>query len=216
MLGVASSEASNLTLTIPDLVRPQRLRPIPAADFDSHASLSPEPSYNGDSGSAWNLTMPAKTSPRGNLTVSEVATESYYNLAGLSFDLQMVGSGAPDRNDEYAVFAYNGEYNTFEFGVRMSLSDNIVKGYILYPSPGKAYVVRETDLFPNDGKTHNYSITRDGDRVYFSVDGRDCGYLTGYSLEGNYHRVTATAHRTSDSWDSKGYYMVIADPELLA
>ncbi len=214
ILGVASSEASNMTLKMPDLIDAQRLRPIPASDFASHASLSPEPSYNWDTGSAWNLTIPAKTSPKGDLTISDVASKRGYNLTGLYFDLQMVGGGAPDRDDEYAVFAYNGEYNTFEFGVRMSLSDNIVKGYILYTPPGKSYVVRETDLFPNDCRTHHYALKREGERVSFTVDGRECGYLTGYSLEGNYHRVTATAHRTSDSWASESHYMVFANPKL--
>lgn len=177
-------------------------------DWNSYACAAPPP-QNGESESSWVLAMPSQTSPSGELTVSDVVSMDEYLIEKLSFDLQMVGSGGLDRLDEYAVFASVQPYNTYEFGIRMSVCDGVIKGYTIHTPPGQNYVIKEVDLLVNDGQMHHYEMEVRGNSVYFSVDGGPMRSISGHSFGGDLYGLTATAHRTTDGWASEGFYMVL-------
>ncbi len=126
----------------------------------------------------------------------------------------MVGSGGKNRLDEYAVFASVQPYNKFEFGIRMSVSDGKVMGYIIYTPNGQNYILKEVDLFQNDELKHHYDIEVQEDRVGFSVDESPFNYIIGYSFSGQDYGITATAHRITDGWGSEGFNMVFENPQF--
>jgi len=203
---------SNAEVPIQEAIQDEQLA-FPVADFAFYSNIAPLPLLRGPGECSWILEMPSRTSPDGALTVSDVITKSEYVIERLAFDVQMVGSGGLDRLDEYAVFASVQPYNTFEFGIRMSVSDGVVKGYTIYTPPGQDYVIREVDLLKNDGLRHHYEIVVQGDRVYFTVDGGPAKYIWGYSFGDDQYSLIATAHRTTDGWASEDFYMLFENPK---
>jgi hypothetical protein len=117
--------------------------------------------------------------------------------------------GGLDRLDEYAVFASVQPYNTLEFGIRMSVSDGVVKGYIIHTPYGQDYIIREVDLIKNDELKHHYEIMVQETRVSFTVDGRSPKYIEEYSFGDEKYYLIATAHRVTDGWSSSGFFMLI-------
>jgi hypothetical protein len=147
----------------------------------------------------------------GQLSGSDAVTLNSYVIQKVDFDAVF---NTPKINapgfDEMAVFAASNTvtYKGTEFGIRLSLKDGFIYGYIQEPNGSQDHVkFLMLKLTLNDGITHHYTLTRLGPKISFSINGVTYGYLT-YSSRNSYANLTfsvnAVVHRVTHDWTSNG------------
>jgi hypothetical protein len=154
--------------------------------------------------------FPSRTR-EGQLSGSDAVTLNSYVIQKVNFDVVFSTSkiNAPGF-DEMVVFATSNTvtYKGTEFGIRLSLKDGFVYGYIQEPNSSQDQVkFLMLKLTLNDGITHHYTLTRLGPKILFSINGVTYGYLTypsGDTYANMTFSVNAVVHRFTDGWTSNG------------
>jgi len=146
---------------------------------------------------------------QGLMAGSDSISLSAYPMQRMDFDATFTD---PSTNaagfDEMVVFAASNtvSYNGTEFGIRLSLADGFIYGYIQEPD-GSGVNFQMTKLMYDDGMMHHYTMIALGSRVSFYIDGVPCGYLnfpTPVDYSSLTFSVCTVVHRFTDGWSSGG------------
>ena len=187
---------------------------VPASSFYWGSGWPPAPTYLGSN--TWKI--PEPVAPNSGMLTSDVIGKTFYKTNAYGFNAQFVSNGGAHDiwSDEYAIFATNdtAKWTGFEFGIRMSLADNIVRFYTQYVDINKQPHFDQLTLFTNDGRTHSFTLTIVSDSlIRVTVDKSTFNYShPKATFLSNTYTFVATAHRTSGGWDELPDYFVFAHP----
>jgi len=153
---------------------------------------------------------------QGQIAGSDAITSNTYSIQQVDFDATFTTPKIGALGfDEMVIFATSNTftYKGTEFGIRMSLMDGLVCGYIQEPTGIPGEVDFQTlNLMPNDGITHHYTLIVGDSQVSFYIDGINYGYLnfgSNNDLSNTAFSLCAVVHRFSDNWDSNGDNMTV-------
>jgi hypothetical protein len=151
----------------------------------------------------------------------DIISNEAYALGGVDFAATFQGAAiAPDSFDEMVFFVTDDIVNwtSQEFGVRCSLKDNIIYGYVQDGNgqAGGCSFFKNVPLGTGDGTEHVYKISMQNfqaDYIFnFYIDNNLAGTITRSSLAdytGKSYYVVMTTHRWENGWDSTGLGMSI-------
>jgi hypothetical protein len=189
-------------------------------DFHSHASRpgsSLSPQLNRD---LFYIPVAAndKDCPQVFL---DIISNGDYSLDGIEFAATFKGASvAPNPYDEMVFFVTDdiSYWTSQEFGVRCSLKDNVIYGYV-QDGNGKAggcSFFKDVPLGTGDGTEHSYKIIvqrLQSDYLFnFYIDNTLVGNITHSSLSdytAKKYYIVMTTHRWENGWDSTGLGMLI-------
>lgn len=220
MTAVLLAAAAGMSLTAATLPsRPIDSRFVPVTEFTAYASCA-DSTVQPSTGAGLSLSV-APDDPRCPKNFLDAVSTSLIG-AGLQFQARFAGAAvAPNPFDELVVFATDDTANWTgqEFGVRCSLRDGIVYGYVqdgTHAQDGYAFF-GNTPLGSCDGTTHGYSIVvrtfPGGTSIEFYVDGAFDGrvaHMTGVDYTAQRYTVVVTTHRWEGGWDSTGLGLYVS------
>jgi len=150
-----------------------------------------------------------------------IVSYNTYSLGGIELTAMFKGAAiAPNPYDEMVIFVANDIINWEgqEFGIRCSLKDNVLYGYVQDGNgkPGGVSYFKNIPLGAGDGSEHSYKIlvqkTRDSYLFQFYIDNQITGKVnhSGFLDHTTYkYYVVMTTHRWESGWDSTGLGMSI-------
>jgi hypothetical protein len=189
-------------------------------DFHSHASRprsSLFPQLNGD----FFYDPVASDDKDFPQMFLDIVSNDVYSLDGIEFVATFKGAAvAPNPYDEMVFFVTDdiSNWTSQEYGVRCSLKDNVIYGYV-QDGNGKAggcSFFKNVPLGTGDGIEHTYKIivqNLQSDHTFkFYIDNNLAGTITHSSFldyTAQTYYIVMTTHRWESGWDSTGLGMSI-------